>query len=117
MIRAFSSLDHAISEPPMAGDWSDEQNDGIVADYFAMLADDIAGRRYSKAGHNRNLQAMVGRPRGSIEYKHRNISTVLNGLGEDWIQGYKLAFMSPPSLPRTGSRWRRATRAHSTPPA
>ena len=26
----------------MAGDWTDEQNDAIVADYFAMLADDIA---------------------------------------------------------------------------
>lgn len=23
----------------MAGDWTDEQNDAIVADYFAMLAD------------------------------------------------------------------------------
>lgn len=33
----------------MAGDWSDEQNDAIVADYFAMLGDDIAGRPYSKA--------------------------------------------------------------------
>jgi len=30
----------------MAGDWSDEQNDAIVADYFAMLGDDIAGRPY-----------------------------------------------------------------------
>lgn len=28
----------------MGGDWSDEQNDAIVADYFAMLAKDIAGR-------------------------------------------------------------------------
>jgi hypothetical protein len=37
----------------MAGDWSDEQNNAIVADYFAMLADDIVGRPYSKAEHNR----------------------------------------------------------------
>jgi len=28
----------------IVGDWSDEQNDAIVADYFAMLGDDIAGR-------------------------------------------------------------------------
>lgn len=28
----------------MAGDWSDEQNEAIVADDFAMLANDIAGR-------------------------------------------------------------------------
>lgn len=41
----------------MAGDWSDGQNDAIVADYFAMLAADLAGRPYSKAGHNRLLQA------------------------------------------------------------
>ena len=31
------------------GPWTDEENDLIVADYFAMLADDISGRRYSKA--------------------------------------------------------------------
>lgn len=29
----------------MAGDSSDEQNEAIVADCFAMLADGIAGRR------------------------------------------------------------------------
>lgn len=28
-----------------SGPWTDEENDLIVADYFAMLADDIAGRR------------------------------------------------------------------------
>jgi len=33
----------------MARDWSDEQNDVIVADYFAMLRDDRAGRSYNKA--------------------------------------------------------------------
>lgn len=71
----------------MAGDWSDEQNDAIVADYFAMLGDDIAGQSYSKAEHNRLLQAAINRPRGSIEYKHQNISAVLKGLGEDWIPG------------------------------
>ncbi|MDP9588479.1 UNVERIFIED_ORG: hypothetical protein J2W19_001025 [Shinella zoogloeoides] len=56
----------------MAGDWSDEQNDAIVADYFAMLADDIAGRLYSKSEHNRLLQPVIDRPRGSIEYKHQH---------------------------------------------
>ena len=25
----------------MADEWTDEQNDAIVADYFAMLADDM----------------------------------------------------------------------------
>ncbi|BCH34340.1 hypothetical protein MesoLjLc_62700 [Mesorhizobium sp. L-8-10] len=89
----------------MAGDWSDEQNDAIVADYFAMLANDIAGRPYNKAEHNRLLQAVIDRPRGSIEYKHQNISAVLKGLGEDWIQGYKPAFNFQASLVDAVVRW------------
>lgn len=89
----------------MAGDWSDEQNDAIVADYFAMLADDVAGRPYGKAEHNRLLQALIGRPRGSIEYKHRNISAALKGLGEDWIPGYKPAFNFQASLVDAVVRW------------
>ncbi|MGL4286445.1 MAG: hypothetical protein ACRCVA_08890 [Phreatobacter sp.] len=28
---------------PIAGDWTDEQNDAIVPDYFAMLADESTG--------------------------------------------------------------------------
>lgn len=47
-------LPHRL-DTPMAGDWTDEQNDAIVADYFAMLAADIVGRTYSKAEHNRLL--------------------------------------------------------------
>jgi hypothetical protein len=89
----------------MAGDWTDEQNDAIVADYFAMLADDIAGRPYSKAEHNRLLQTVIGRPRGSIEYKHQNISAVLKGLGEDWIPGYNPAFNFQASLVDAVVRW------------
>jgi hypothetical protein len=90
----------------MAGDWTDEQNDAIVADYFAMLADDIAGRPYRKAEHNRMLQAVVGRPRGSIEYKHQNISAVLKGLGDVWILGYKPAYNYQASLEDAVMRWR-----------
>lgn len=89
----------------MADDWTDDQNDAIVADYFAMLADDIAGRPYGKAEHNRLLQAVIGRPHGSIEYKHRNISAVLKGLGEDWIPGYKPAFNFQASLVDAVVRW------------
>ena len=87
------------------GDWTDQQNDAIVADYFAMLADDEAGRPYSKAEHNRRLQQAIGRPRGSIEYKHQNISAVLKGLGEDWIPGYKPAFNFQGSLVDAVARW------------
>jgi hypothetical protein len=89
----------------MSADWTDAENDAIVADYFAMLADDVAERRYGKAEHNRALQAVIGRPRGSIEYKHQNISAVLKGLGEDWIPGYKPAFNFQGSLVDAVVRW------------
>lgn len=92
----------------MAGDWTDEQNDAIVADYFAMLAKDIAGRLYNKAEHNRALQSVIGRPRGSIEYKHQNISAVLKGLNEDWLRGYKPAFNYQLSLADAVDRWLRS---------
>lgn len=75
----------------MTDTWSDAEIDLIVADYFAMLADDIAGIPYNKAEHNRNLRATIRRSRGSIEFKHQNISAVLLGLGQPWIVGYKPA--------------------------
>ena len=89
----------------MSDNWTDEQNDAIVADYFGMLVEDILGRDYSKAAHNRRLQAVMGRPRGAIEYKHRNISAALQGLGETWINGYKPAFNLQASLIQAVLRW------------
>lgn len=41
-----------------------------------MLADDIAGRPYSKTEHNRLLQVVIDRPRGSIEHEYKNVSAV-----------------------------------------
>ena len=91
--------------------WTDQENDLTVADYFAMLADDFAGRPYNKAEHNRNLQAQIGRSRTSIEYKHQNISAVLKGLGEDWIPGYKPAFNFQMALVDAVDRWLRRNQA------
>lgn len=86
--------------------WTDEENDLIVADYFAMLADDSAGRPYSKAEHRRALLPLLNdRSEGSVEFKHRNISAVLKGLGEDWIPGYKPAFNFQMSLVDAVARW------------
>src|SRR4051812_9374717 len=72
-------------------DWTDGENDLIVADYFAMLTDELTDRTYSKAEHRRQLQALLRRGEGSIEFKHQNISAVLLGLGQPWIEGYKPA--------------------------
>lgn len=75
----------------MADVWSDIEIELVVADYFAMLCDELSGRSYSKAGRNRALQERLARSRGAIEFKHQNISAVLLGLGEPWIDGYKPA--------------------------
>jgi len=89
----------------MRDNWTDAENDTIVADYFAMLAGEEAGQPYSKAEHNRMVAQLTGRPRGSIEYKHQNISAVLKGLGETWIQGYKPAYNFQGSLVDAVARW------------
>ena len=68
--------------------WSDEQNDMIVADYFAMLAMELSCQKYVKSHHNSSLQHLTGRKRGSIERKHMNISAVLVRLGLPRISGY-----------------------------
>ena len=41
------------------GPWTDAENDLIVADYFAMLADDVCGRPYNKAEHRRGLLPLL----------------------------------------------------------
>jgi hypothetical protein len=86
--------------------WTDTENDLIVADYFAMLADEFFGRPYSKAKHRRALLPLLdGRSEGSVEFKHQNISAVLMGLGEDWIPGYKPAFNFQMSLVDAVAGW------------
>jgi hypothetical protein len=69
-------------------DWTDTQIDLILADYFTMLQMDLRGETFNKAERNRGLQALTGRSRGSIEFKHRNISAVLEQLGLPWLRGY-----------------------------
>ncbi len=90
----------------MAGeDWTTPEIEQIVVDYFAMLDDDIAERPYNKAEHNRALQARIGRSKGSIEFKHQNISAVLLGFGQPWIPGYKPAMNFQAALVDGVRRW------------
>ncbi len=50
--------------------------------------------------------ASAERPvRGAIEFKHQNISAVLQGLGEDWIPGYKPDFNFQMTLVDAVARW------------
>lgn len=71
--------------------WTGGELDLIVADYFGMLADELAGRPYAKAAHNAALRERVPRSRGSVEFKYQNVSAVLEKLGMPWIPGYKPA--------------------------
>lgn len=49
-----------------AGNWQDDENDAIVADYFAMLAKELAGQPFGKTAHRRALQDRIGHRKGSI---------------------------------------------------
>jgi hypothetical protein len=56
----------------MAETWTDLEIDVVVADYFAMLIEELTGRPFSKAEHNRALQRLLTDPprsRGSIELR------------------------------------------------
>ncbi len=72
----------------MPVDWTLDEVEAVVADYFAMLEAELSGVPYSKAEHNRRLQHRIGRSKGSIEFKHQNISAVLVNFSQPFIAGY-----------------------------
>ena len=70
-----------------------------------MFAKGVFGTPYNKAQHNRDLQSIIDRPRGAIEWKYQNISAALKALGEDWLPGYKPRFNIQTSLVDAVVRW------------
>lgn len=73
--------------------WSREEVDLVVADYFEMLRLEAAQQAFNKKAHNRALQQHLrSRSAGSIELKHQNISAALDELDLPFIQGYKPRF-------------------------
>jgi uncharacterized protein DUF3883 len=75
-------------EAKIGTNWQDDELDAIVADYFAMLELDLSGRPYVKSRHSKALMELTGRTHRSVEFKHQNISAVLDELGMPWIPGY-----------------------------
>jgi hypothetical protein len=74
-------------------DWTEKEVDIILDDYFSMLTDELHGKSINKTtNRNKLLQALKGRTKGSVEYKHQNISAALFKLNQPWIDGYKPAF-------------------------
>lgn len=74
--------------PETRVDWTDWQNDLIVADYFDMFGRLQAGEKINRLDRNRELQTLTGRTKGSIERKRMNISGVLDGLDLKWMRGF-----------------------------
>jgi hypothetical protein len=73
-------------------DWTDVENDVVVADYFDMLEAELADVPYVKSHHRKGLLlGLSSRSEGAVEFKYQNISAVLLGLGQPWIIGYKPA--------------------------
>lgn len=69
--------------------WNDREVELVVADYFDMLSMELRGEDFVKSHRNAALQQLIGRSKGSIEFKHQNISAVLQFLSLRWIRGYK----------------------------
>ena len=72
-------------------DWSLDEVEAAVSDYFVMLRKELTGVTYSKASHNEKLrERLAGQARPSVEFKHRNVSAVLvNSPHMPFIAGYK----------------------------
>ena len=69
--------------------WNDDELDAIVADYFSMLNAELSRQPYVKSHHSAVLMNQIGRTHRSVEFKHQNISAVLEEMGLPWIVGYK----------------------------
>jgi hypothetical protein len=74
----------------MASPWSPTEITHTLHHYFQMLDLEISGKAYSKAEFRRKLQPLLDqRSKGAIEFKHQNISAVLQKHGMPYIIGYK----------------------------
>ena len=71
-------------------DWSKGEIEAVVEDYFAMLREQQRGVRPNKAAHRRELaERLTERSHKAIEYKHMNISAVLDEKGLPYVEGYR----------------------------
>ena len=70
--------------------WTRLEDEAAIADYLDMLIEELSGRPVNKAEHNRRLRAVLTeRSKGSIEFKHANISAAMIDLGYRYVDGYK----------------------------
>ena len=80
------STDSGVAGAP----WTEAEVEIIVATYFQMLRMQEMGQKPIKTRFNQELQRLLpARNHKAIEYKHRNISAVLNLYGTQSLKGYK----------------------------
>ncbi|MXZ29019.1 MAG: DUF3883 domain-containing protein [Gammaproteobacteria bacterium] len=72
--------------------WNTDEIEIIVEDYLDMLHMEMQAQHFNKTERNEILQERLGRSKGSIEYKHQNISAVMTLLGLPFVWGYKPRF-------------------------
>lgn len=70
------------------GNWTDAENDLIVAEYFAMLDLIMSETDFSKQDRKRALDDQIQRGIGSIDFKLGNISAVAPELGLPELPGF-----------------------------
>jgi hypothetical protein len=74
-------------------DWTRDEVEAAVAGYFEMLRHELSGLPVNKAERNAQLRRVLqGRSKGSVEFKHANISAVLTLHGYPYVDGYKPRF-------------------------
>lgn len=82
--------DETEPETQKGKDWTGNEVQLVVADYFEMLEAELLGKSFKKSDHRKALAPKLqGRSEGSIEFKHQNVSGVLVELGLPYIEGYK----------------------------
>lgn len=77
----------------MSEDWTREEVELLVTEYFEMLAKEQSGIAYNKTETRRRILPLLkNRTDGSLEFKNRNISAVLAKIGQPYIRGYLPAY-------------------------
>lgn len=75
---------------PTGENWSRAEVEACVSDYLEMLTLELNGQQFNKRKRSSALlHQLDGRSRGSVEFKHANISAALIELGYPYIDGYK----------------------------
>lgn len=70
--------------------WSRLEVEACVADYLKMLTLQLNGQRFNKTERiNALMKLLDGRNKGSVEYKFRNVSAVMQELGWPTVSGFK----------------------------